>query len=179
MKKVCILLLAGVLLLSFAGCQQATPNLYDPSHLPPDVTPGQTRTNYEGLQLEIQTPDWQAGNTPANLVVNWHNQTPYDVFYGAAFSIERLDGEAWVSCAIPEDPIFDLLAYQLKAGQTASHSYLLTGQFDVSIPGTYRFQTTCHVYDSGESSTLCTLTAEFAVGSNQPPEIPSNPTAQP
>ena len=138
-------------MLGLAGCRQDANS--------PVITPGPTQTGSQGLTVSIDRLDPEEGT----LVVKWHNDTPYEAFYGSSFTIERLEGEEWVSCLIREDLAFDLVAYELKAGQTLERSYRLTGNFDISAPGTYRFQTSCYLYDKGYYATDYTLTAEFTV----------------
>lgn len=167
MKKIFTFLLTAALLLSLAGCRQ------DPQATTPVVTPGPTQSGSDGLSVSIDRLDPEEGT----LVVKWSNQTPYEALYGSSFSIERLEGEKWVSCQICEHLVFDLVGYPLQAGQTLDRSYRLTGIFDVSSPGTYRFLTTCFLYDKGYYTTEYTLTAEFAVGDRLP--LPVEPSRQP
>lgn len=159
------MLLAAALLLVLAGCKKQ-----DPSFVPLAVTPGETYTGYEGVEIRIDSLTWLEGNRQAALTVAWQNKTQYEVTYGEAYVIERLDGGEWVSCAIPEDPVFNLLAYLLPAGGTTKESYTLTDMFDISSPGTYRFKTDCYVPDGPGQSTKCELVAEFAIGNVKCPD---------
>ena len=171
MKRAFSVLLAAALLLSFTGCNQMSAA---PSLSLPTVTPGPTQTGADGLTVRIDRLDWETGI----LAVTWSNQTPYEAFYGSSFTVERLEGTEWISCLMRDDLAFDAVAYELKAGQNLEHSYKLTGNFDVSIPGTYRFQTGCFLYDKGYYATDYTLTAEFTVGSlSQPPAASSQQPA--
>ena len=150
MKKIFTFLLALVML-GLTGCRQDANS--------PVITPGPTQTGSQGLTVSIDRLNPEEGT----LLVKWRNDTPYEAFYGSSFTIERLEGEEWVSCLVREDLAFDLVAYELKAGQTLERSYRLTGNFDISAPGTYRFQTSCYLYDKGYYATDYTLTAEFTV----------------
>ncbi len=164
MKKIFTILLVGALLLGLSACQSSTPKLNDPSFAPLAMTPGETYTSYEGIEIQVDSLSWQEGNQKSSLVVVWNNQTQYEVTYGASFAIERLDGEEWVSCSIPEDPTFIAIGYLLPAGKMKNETYTLTDLFDISSPGTYRFKTDCYVPDKAEQSTKCELVAEFTVG---------------
>ena len=163
MKKVFAIILAGALLLGLAGCQNSVPKLNDPSFAPLAMTPGETYTSYEGIEIQVDSLNWHEGNQKSSLVVAWNNQTKYEVTYGASFAIERLEGEEWVSCAIRDDLVFIAIAYLLPAGQTTKKTYTLTDMFDVTSPGTYRFITDCYVACS-DKHIKCQLTAEFTVG---------------
>ena len=164
MKKILAILLAGVLLLGLVGCQESNPKLNDPSFAPLTITPGEATSNYDGIEIQIDSLNWHKDEKKTTLVVAWNNQTKYEVTYGASFAIERKDGDEWVSCAIPDDPVFIAIGYLLPAGKLKNETYNLTDLFDVSSPGTYRFKTDCYVPDKAEKSTKCELVAEFTVG---------------
>ena len=164
MKKILAILLAGVLLLGLVGCQESNPKLNDPSFAPLTMTPGEATSNYDGIEIQIDSLNWHKDEKKTTLVVAWKNQTKYEVTYGASFTIERLDGDKWVNCAIPDDPTFIAIGYLLPAGKLKNETYNLTDLFDVSSPGTYRFKTDCYVPDKAEKSTKCELVAEFTVG---------------
>ena len=164
MKKILAILLAGVLLLGLVGCQESNPKLNDPSFAPLKMTPGAATSSYDGIEIQIDSLNWHKDEKKTTLVVAWKNQTKYEVTYGASFTIERLDGDKWVNCAIPDDPTFIAIGYLLPAGKLKNETYNLTDLFDVSSPGTYRFKTDCFVPDNAEKSTKCELVAEFTVG---------------
>lgn len=164
MKKILAILLAGVLLLGLVGCQESDPKLNDPSFAPLTMTPGEATSSYDGIEIQIDSLNWHKDEKKTTLVVVWNNQTKYEVTYGASFAIERLDGDKWVNCAIPDEPTFIAIGYLLPAGKLKNETYNLTDLFDVSSPGTYRFKTDCFVPDNAEKSTKCELVAEFTVG---------------
>lgn len=164
MKKILAILLAGVLLLGLVGCQESDPKLNDPSFAPLKMTPGEATSSYDGIEIQIDSLNWHKDEKKTTLVVAWNNQTKYEVTYGASFAIERLDGDKWVNCAIPDEPTFIAIGYLLPAGKLKNETYNLTDLFDVSSPGTYRFKTDCYVPDKAEKSTKCELVAEFTVG---------------
>ena len=158
------------ILLGLVGCNSTNPKLQDPSYTPLDMTPGETHTSYEGVEIQIDSLNWHEGNLKSSLVVAWNNETKYEVTYGASFEIERLDGEEWVSCAIPDDLVFIAIGYLLPAGKMKNETYTLTDMFDVTSPGTYRFKTDCYVSDNAEQGTKCELTAEFTLGNVKCPD---------
>lgn len=161
-------LFACLLILAFCltGCKSVEQNTEDPMFTQLPMTPGQTYTDYQGVGIQLAGLQYYP-DEGTTLFVTWDNKTEHDVIYGAAYTIERLDGEEWVSCAKQEELSFIEIAYELRAGQQTNKSYELTNTYDVSIPGTYRFQTVCHVYETGETSVKCELTAEFTIDSKQ------------
>ena len=170
MKRIFAILLATTLIIGLVGCQSSNPKLNDPSFAPLAMTPGESYTSYEGIEIQIDSLNWLEGNQKSSLVVVWNNQTQYEVTYGASFAVERLDGEDWVSCAIPDDLVFIAIGYLLPAGKMKNETYTLTDMFDVTSPGTYRFKTDCYVSDNAEQGTKCELTAEFTLGNAKCPD---------
>jgi len=164
MKKLFAIILSGVLLLGLVGCQESNPKLNDPSFAPLVMTPGETHSSYDGIDIQIDSLNWHEEEAKTTMVVAWDNDSDYDAIYGAAYEIERLDGEEWVSCAMQEELSFIEIAYELKAGRKQNEEYNLTNAYDVSFPGTYRFKAECYVHDNAEKSTKCELVAEFTVG---------------
>ena len=170
MKKIFAIILAGVLLLGLPGCQESNPKLNDPSFAPLAMTPGETHSSYDGIDIQIDSLNWHEEETKTTMVVVWNNDSGYDAIYGAAYEIERLDDQEWVSCAMQEDLSFIEIAYELKAGRKQNEEYNLTNAYDVSSPGTYRFKAECYVHDNTEKSTKCELVAEFTVGNVKCPD---------
>lgn len=158
-------------MIGLVGCQNSTPKFDDDPNIAPLVmTPGKATSSYDGIEIQIDSLNWNKEEKKTTLVVVWNNRTEYELTYGASFAIERLDGEEWVSCAIPEDPVFNLMAYLLPAERLTNEFYTLTDMFDVSSPGTYRFITDCLVPDNAEHSTKCELVAEFSLGNVKCPD---------
>ena len=170
MKKIFAIILAGVLLLGLPGCQESNPKLNDPCFAPLAMTPGETHSSYDGIDIQIDSLNWHEEETKTTMVVVWNNDSGYDAIYGAAYEIECLDGQEWVSCAMQEDLSFIEIAYELKAGRKQNEEYNLTNAYDVSSPGTYRFKAECYVHDNTEKSTKCELVAEFTVGNVKCPD---------
>ena len=164
MKRLFAFLLTTTMLLGLAGCKSSTPQSVAPDFEQLPMTPGQTHSDYSGIEVRIDSLNWQQEDGKTTLTVTWNNNTDLDAVYGAAYTIERLDGEEWVSCAIQDDLAFIAIAYELKAGRTVKESYNLTATYDVSSPGTYRFKTDCYVHENATTSTKCELIAEFTIG---------------
>jgi hypothetical protein len=169
MKRLFAILLTTALLFGLAGCKSSTPQLLDPDFEQLLMTPGKAHTDYSGIEIQVDSLNWQQEDGKNTLTVTWNNNTDLDAVYGAAYVIERLDGEEWVSCAKQDDLAVIAIAYELKAGQTVEKIYNLTDAYDVSIPGTYRFKTECYVSKNANKSTKYELIAEFAIGSSKYP----------
>ncbi len=166
MKKVIVFLVSLAILLSLAGCQLSTFQLKDPDYAPLAMTPGETYTDFENIEICVDSLDWHAEEGKTTLTVVWKNQSEYDAIYGSSYLIERLDGDEWISCSMRDELVFTAIAYSFESGTTKSETYNLTKAFDVSSPGKYRFKTECYVYESAKESTKCELAAEFTIGDN-------------
>ena len=152
-------------MIGLAGCQNSTPKYDDdPNITPLAMTPGGAASSYNGIEIHVDSLDWNKEENKTSLVVVWNNRTEYEVTYGASFEIERLDGEEWVSCAVPDDLVFNAIGYLLPAEELKNETYTLTGLFDVSSSGIYRFKTDCFVADNTGQSTKCELVANFSIG---------------
>lgn len=152
-------------MIGLVGCQNSTPKFDDePNITPLAMTPGDAASSYNGIEIHVDSLDWNKEENKTTLVVVWNNRTEYEVTYGASFGIERLDGEEWVSCAVPDDLVFNAIGYLLPAEELKNETYTLTGLFDVSTPGIYRFKTDCFVADNTGQSTKCELVANFTIG---------------
>ena len=100
MKRLFAFLLTTTMLLGLAGCKSSTPQSVDPDFEQLPITPGQTHSDYSGIEVRIDSLNWQQEDGKTTLTVTWNNNTDLDAIYGAAYTIERLDGEEWVSCAM-------------------------------------------------------------------------------
>ena len=165
MKKAIVLYCVLAMLLSLAGCQLSTPQSQDPDHSPLTMTPGESYTDFENIEIRVESLDQHEEEEKTSLTVVWNNKSEFDAIYGSSYLIERLEGENWVSCATRDDLIWTAIAYTLDAGAVQSETYTLTDTFDISIPGRYRFKSECYVYETAEESTKCELVAEFSIDS--------------
>ena len=149
-----------------AGCTKPDKTPETTAATDPVVTPGETHTEFPGLEVAVADLKWEDQKTV--LTVNWKNDTAYDVTYGSAYEIQYFSEDTWVPCAKQEALYFTAIAYCLFPGQQTTETYDLTQTFDVSKPGTYRFIAECSVFDSEETSPKCRLTAEFSVATDTP-----------
>ena len=164
MRKTIGFLLTVAMFFGLCGCETIDPGLQHPDSTPLAMTPGTTYSSYEGVEIQVDSLNWNGSENETSFVVIWNNTTKHDVTYGAAYTVERLEGEQWVSCAMQGEMSFIAIGYELKAGSSREETYSLTGIYDVSSPGVYRFKADCYVHDNGQMSTKCELVAEFTVG---------------
>ena len=158
MKKLMALVLAMVCVLALVGCNNSRPEYEEPNFTEIQTATSDTYSDFDGISIQASgiyiSPD------KTTIVINWRNDTEYSVIYGEEYSIERLENGEWVSCAI-KDNSFTAIAYELPAKKLDSKAYTLTGMYDVSKPGTYRFLSTCGVNTGKEKTTECSVWAEF------------------
>lgn len=132
MKKLIAMFLVTALLWSLAGCSNGDLVL--------DKEPEMSYTSRDGIYISVEDMVTKDGATVLNVL--WHNETRYELTYGAAFTIERKEKEEWVDCQIA-DPYFIEIAYILEPNSTQMHSYTISQFFDVSKAGTYRILVDC------------------------------------
>ena len=161
MKRIIVVFLLAMLLLSAAGCQGTTPEFQAPDYTEAQITNGIDYTDYPGVTVGINGLFFREGRTELSVV--WANNTDYPVSYGANYVIQRKEGEKWVSCAKQEELNFITIGYTLEAGRLQNRDYDLTEMFDVSKPGTYRFKSSCTVTLSDGTTTTCVVWAEFTL----------------
>ena len=162
MKKMAALFFVLVFLLGTVGCnpQPTQPEQAAPDFTEQSVIIRDSHSDVEGLSVQVDGIYHDSDKT--TLVVSWNNTTEHTVTYGEMFGIERLENDEWVDCALGEN-VFIMIGYLLEANKAVNKEYTLTGLFDVSQPGTYRFLSTCSVDMDGELPTTCTVWAEFMV----------------
>lgn len=161
MKKVISLFLICVCLLMAVGCKE---QLSDPQLGPLHMIAGASYSDHPGMEVRALDLQYSEEEGKTELTVLWDNQTDYDVIYGAAYTVERQDGDQWVSCAMQEELYFIEIAYELKSGQSNEQTYNLTDTYNVFANGNYRFQAECFVHYGEDKAVKCVLTAEFTVG---------------
>ena len=133
MKRILALVLAAVLLLGMTGCRSGKSN--------------SAYSDFDGISVRVKRV--VENEETIKVVILWENETEYDAIYGSSYDIERLENGQWVSCA-KQTLMFDTIGYGLNAGSKQSETYNLTELFDVSTPGSYRFQTECYVSTNAE-----------------------------
>lgn len=165
MKKLIVIFLTAVLLLSMAACRTDNP---EPTMKDPDewsVRTSQSHSDYEGIEVQIANAAW--GENGFVLEVDWINRTPHEALFGASYSIERKEGDRWVNCQAVDELAFIAIAYILPAGDTRTESYQVSALFDVSEAGTYRFRSEISVNDGTENANKCIVWAVFTLESDQ------------
>lgn len=147
-----------------AGCAAPNREAQNLGQVSGPITIGQTHTDFEGVEVRIANAVWnEEGMT---LAVKWINHTNYEVIYGASYTIERLEDGEWVSCATVDDLVFIAIAYVLRPGQVNNETYKVSGMFDVSKAGTYRFRSDFSVDADADETSHLDLWAEFEIGSD-------------
>lgn len=124
------------------------------------VAEGKTKTDFPGVEVRVADFEPENGGT---LMVVWENKTEYEVVYGEEYTIQRWEDGRWVSCQRQPDLAFHAIGYLLMPGQTRTEQYSLRYTYDVSVPGLYRFESTCYVQNTPNESAKCTLSVEFTV----------------
>lgn len=166
-KRQCILLalvLTAAVLVGVAGRAASNSGTQLPLLSDSSICIGQTHTDIEKMKIRISNV--VCDEDGARLNVQWINETGCEVVYGESYFIEREENGQWVSCAVEDELVFTTIGYVLSHGQTRTKSYDLTGLFDISQPGKYRFRTGCHI-QTGKESQECRLWAEFTVSGNE------------
>ena len=148
MKRYIAMVLALLFIVSLVGCDKEKLGEI-----------GYAYSDYTGISIEIENLDLSKDN--AGVSVKWQNDTPYDVFYGNWYIIEREVDDEWHSCAIA-DVNFSEMGYILKPG-TMHKTYTFGKYFDTSESGKYRIRSECYVQTSDNKNEHCIVWAEFIV----------------
>ena len=157
MKNAFTILLSMVLLFSMAGCQSPAPETPKATL----IMEPEEREFFKDFDVRAEDLNWNAEDGTTTLEVTWRNSGDYDAFYGASYFIERLEGEEWVSCALRDDMTFIAIAYTLPAREARKETYDLTGRYDVSTPGAYRFRSECYIQSDTAESTKQEVISRF------------------
>lgn len=167
MKQFLVYLLICTLLLCAVGCDRSNPSA---------PTEGNAVfTDYPGVDIRIAGIN--TGGSDVTLKVLWRNQTVHPVTYGEPYTIERLENGQWVNCVKDTETAFISIGYALNAFDTVYKTYTISDLFDVSIPGTYRFCSSCSVQTGKGSYEPCKVMAEFTLGEQaldtyqEPPQL--------
>ena len=157
MKKFIALLMA---VLCLCGCQQGNPaQKSSMAPLKADYRGG-NYTEYTGVEVRVADACWE--DEGLVLKVDWINRTSHEVTFGAAYRIERKEGEEWVNCQVGE-PVFIAVSYILSPGQTRQELYHVSSLFDVSQAGAYRFCAQFSVEELSQQN----LWAEFSLDAGE------------
>lgn len=154
MRKALAVILIGAVLFGLAGCKSPDDGVIS-------LSSGGEQTDFPGM--EIRVAQVYAEDDQTKLEVIWSNDTAYEVMYGEAYTIERLDADQWVNCAKNALTPFITVGYGLPAGKKIAKTYTITELFDLSQPGEYRFKSNCTVYADESASQNCALWASFVI----------------
>ncbi len=159
MKKLLALTLALLLTLSIAAChQEETPENTDLSSTNVAFVSGAVGTDMDGIYVRMAGIYTTDGKT--TLVVSWFNETSASVTGGDVYDIQRLENGEWVSCGVQTTTV---KAVTLGPDNITNKSYDITDSYDLSIPGAYRYTTTCKVSQSNGSQKECSMWAQFEI----------------
>ncbi len=116
-------------------------------------------TGMEGIYVNIgEIEETESG---LNFNVTWHNERDIDVEYGEMYSLERFtEAGYYEDVPFPENFVFLLPAYLLKAGTTAEKTYYCPMKLS---DGEYRFKTT---FTDGDGKSYEAKTVFFIGESN-------------
>lgn len=167
MKKFVAVILLIAVFFVVAGCAENQAVLKDPQLGPLNMTAGKAYTDYPGMEIRVLDLQYSKEEGKTELIVLWDNRTDYNVIYGEAYTVERQDGEQWVSCAMQDELYFNEIANELKSGSTYQKTYNLTYSYNIFDRGNYRIQAECFVHEGEDRAVKCVMTAEFTVGDTQ------------
>lgn len=160
MRKIIAILLAAAMLSGLCACDAVEPEI---------SISGNHDTDLKGVSLEILSAR-RTEEEGTVLKVRWNNQTDYEVLYGEAYKIQRLEGDSWVDLSPRPNTGFTAIGYHLNPHSSTTKTYELDWIYDVSKAGTYRFVSDCRVYET-PTGTDCDLWAEFQVENSVPKDL--------
>ena len=116
-------------------------------------------TGMEGIYVSVG--EIEKTESGLNFNVTWHNERDTDVEYGEMYSLERFTETGYYEdVPFPENFVFLLPAYLLKAGTTAEKTYFCPMELS---EGEYRFKTT---FTDGDGKSYEAKTVFFIGESN-------------
>lgn len=161
MKKISALLLALILALAMAGCaQEGDPSTGAQGNGQQPFENGTYQSDVPGIRIQLSGIYHTDGQS--KLVMTWLNDTEFSISYGEAFEIQRLENGEWVNCAL-QDTSFGDATVTLGPGGFRNKSYILTDLYDLTVPGPYRFLTSCMVLKENGTQEECSLLVSFHV----------------
>jgi hypothetical protein len=160
MKRLVAFITALIFVFLATGCNNVEPGITEAAVDEHNVFNRVSHSDVVGLLVEVSSINNLSGKT--TLTVSWNNTTEHTVTYGEMYWIERLENGEWVDCSLQEN-VFLTIGYLLKANTDVSKEYTLTDMYGISIPGTYRFLSTCSVDMGDEKPTECSVWSEFVV----------------
>lgn len=131
---------------------------------------GEKTENRDGVYITLDRINLSKDST--DFSVTWHNETDNEIGYGEPFSIERFENNQWIKVPFPENYVFLLPEYMLKAHTCVTKTYYFPAALTEN--GSYRLSTSYN----GSDDTTYFVRAFFSVGaSNADIGGASGPTA--
>ncbi len=159
MKKILALTLALVLTLSLAACAQTDGHDHTESttaQIP--FVAGAFSSDMEDIFVRLNGIYTDNGET--DLVVTWFNESEFSVTGGDVYDIQRLENGDWVSCALQDSTATPVV---LSPGKITNKRYEITDLYDLTIPGAYRYLTSCQVSQGNGMQKECNMWAQFEI----------------
>ena len=171
MRKSILVIISVILLASLTSCdfvsvfEEIIVDQPSPEEL--FVHGGKSESEYVGVYLTLEGAEYIDGTW--RLEVRWHNETNYDVIYGAAYTIEYEDDGEWTDVTVG-DVEFIEIAYSLGAHSVSGEIYT-TKNFDVSREGKYRIKTEFNISDASYNGSRV-IAIEFSLTEESQETLP-------
>lgn len=171
MKKLIIVLISVILLLALTSCDfnsvfdgiVAGPSDSDELCLVGD----KGYSEYSGVYLALEGAEYIDGAW--RLEVRWHNESDYEVTYGAAYTVEYKEDGEWKNVTVA-DVEFIEIAYVLKPHSEAGETYTMK-YFDLSKEGKYRIKTDFNISDESYTGSRI-IALEFSLSAEPQETLP-------
>ncbi len=161
MKKITAIFLALILILSLAGCaQEGEASTAASGSAQQPFENGSFDSDVPGIRLHLSGIYHTDGQS--KLVMTLLNETEFSVSFGEAYEIQRLENGEWVNCAL-QDTAFGDTTTTLAPGGFRNKTYIQTDLYDLTVPGPYRFLSTCMVLNGNGTQEECSLMVSFMI----------------
>lgn len=171
MKKLIIVLISLILLLVLTSCDFNS--VFDEIvEEKPDATElflsgDKGYSEYSGVYLALEGAEYIDGAW--RLEVGWHNESDYEVTYGAAYTVEYKEDGEWKNVTVA-DVEFIEIAYVLKPHSEAGETYTMK-YFDLSKEGKYRIKTDFNISDESYTGSRI-IALEFSLSAEPQETLP-------
>ena len=171
MKKLIIVLISVILLLVLTSCDFNS--VFDEIvEEKPDATElflsgDKGYSEYSGVYLALEGAEYIDGAW--RLEVRWHNESDYEVTYGAAYTVEYKEDGEWKNVTVA-DVEFIEIAYVLKPHSEAGETYTMK-YFDLSKEGKYRIKTDFNISDESYTGSRI-IALEFSLSAEPQVTLP-------
>ena len=171
MKKLIIVLISVILLLALTSCDFNS--VFDEIvEEKPDATElflsgDKGYSEYSGVYLALEGAEYIDGAW--RLEVRWHNESDYEVTYGAAYTVEYKEDGEWKNVTVA-DVEFIEIAYVLKPHSEAGETYTMK-YFDLSKEGKYRIKTDFNISDESYTGSRI-IALEFSLSAEPQETLP-------